>query len=133
MRHAALWAAGPGLPQVHRFLQPARDDREPTIIVAAVNHLLDMVVVVAVVADVVPVADPIADGDNGAGDWHGVLSISPDSFHPLRHPGDDAIARPNLPVKMWASANPAMFMVLGRATNTGSRHPGQTHCAQGSV
>ena len=120
-RRAAFWAASPGLSPVHRLVQPARDDREPTMFVVAVNHLLDVVVVAAVVADVVPVADSNAGG--GDGDWHEVPSISPDYCHPLRHPGDDAGARPNLPLKMWASDNLAMFRVLGRATNTGSRHP----------
>ena len=93
--------------------------------VVAVNHLLEIVGIVAFVSDLLRVADPVADGGNGAGDWHDVLSISPDSCHPLRHPVDDAVARPNLPVTMWESDNPAMFMVLGCANETGSRHPAQ--------
>ena len=64
---AAIWAAGFGLPPVHRLLQPARDDRELMLTVVAVNHLLDVVVVVALAFDVLPVADPVAAAGNGAG------------------------------------------------------------------
>ena len=38
------------------------------MIVVDVNHLLDVVVVVAFVSDLLPVVDPIADVGNGAGD-----------------------------------------------------------------
>ena len=66
------------------MVQPARDDRELMMIVVVVNHLLDVVVVtfvvivvIAVVADVLTVADPVAYGGNGAGDWRDRLSLSP--------------------------------------------------------
>ena len=93
--HAAPLAAGPGLPPVHRMLRPARDYRELTLIVVAVDHLLDVVVVVVVafVSDVLPVADPVADGGNGAGDWRDRLSLSPDSCRSPRHTGNYAAAR----------------------------------------
>ncbi len=58
--------------------------------VVAVNHLLDVVVVVAFVSDVLPVADRVATVGNGAGDWHGSLSLSPDYCRSPRHPRDDA-------------------------------------------
>ena len=46
------------------------------MIAVAVNHLPYVVVVVAFVPDVLPVADPVADGGNGAGDWRDRLSLS---------------------------------------------------------
>ena len=128
--HRAAWvnatppgrAAGFGLSPVHGLLKPARDDQVLVMFAVAVNHLLDVVVVAAVVADVVPVADPIAGGD---GDWQDVPSISPDSCHPLIHHGDDALARPNLPAPVSESDSRGTVMVLGCAINTGSRHPAQ--------
>ena len=66
---AALRAAGPGFLPVHRLLQPARDDGELTMVVVfAVDYLPDvnLVVVVAVVADVLPVTDPLAAVGSGA-------------------------------------------------------------------
>ena len=63
-RRSVLRATGRGCPPVPRLLQPGRDDRERLMIVIAVNHLLDVVVVVVVafVSDVLPVADLVADG-----------------------------------------------------------------------
>ena len=46
------------------------------MVVVAVNHLLDMVVVIAVVADLPLVSDPVADAGNGACDWHDSLYLS---------------------------------------------------------
>ena len=49
--------------------------------VVAVNHLLDVVVVasvvIALVSDVLPVADPVSAVGNGAGDWRDRLTPSP--------------------------------------------------------
>ena len=71
------------------------------IAVVAVDYLLDLnlVVVVASVADVLPVADLVVDGGCGAGNLHDKLrlSLDLDSCHPLRNSGDDAVARPNHP------------------------------------
>ena len=99
---ATLYAAGPGSLPVHRLLQPALDGRFLTmIVVLAVDYLLDvnLIVVVAAVADVLPVADLVVDGGCGAGNLHDklCLSLDPDSWHPLRHSVDDAVARPNHP------------------------------------
>ena len=70
------------------------------LIAVAVNHLLDVVVVVSVVialvSDVLPVVDPATDG-GGGGDWHDGPSLSPDSYHSPLHPGDDAVARAVVP------------------------------------
>ena len=84
--------AGPRLPPVHRLLQPARHGTELRVVFVAMYHLLDVVVVVviAAVAEVLPVADPVPAGGYGAGYWHDSLSFEPDSRHPLLHPGDDA-------------------------------------------
>ncbi len=71
------------------------------IFVLAVDYLLDvnLIVVVAAVADVLPVADLVVDGGCCAGNLHDklCLSLDPDSWHPLRHSVDDAVARPNHP------------------------------------
>ena len=48
------------------------------MIVVAVNHLLDIVIVVAFVSDALPVADPVADVGNGTGDYQDKPSLSPD-------------------------------------------------------
>ena len=65
------------------------------MVVVAVNHLQDVVVsvVITAVSDVLPVAEPVANGGNGAGDWRNGPPLSPDSYHSPLHPGDDAIAR----------------------------------------
>ena len=81
------------------------------MIVVFVNHLLDVVVVVALAADVLPVADPVADAGNGAGDWHDSLPLDPDSCHPLRSIGDAAVAYHNLPVPKSASGSHAMAVI----------------------
>ena len=44
------------------------DAGEPTMIVVAVNHLLNVIVAFAVVADVVPVVNPVNVVGNGTGD-----------------------------------------------------------------
>ena len=93
------------------------------MIFVAVYHLLS--VVVAVVADIFPVTDPVAASSNGAGDWYDSLPLDPDSCQRLRRIGDDAAARPNDPVPVSASDSYAMFVVLGCATGTGSSHPAQ--------
>ena len=63
-------AAGLGLPPVLLLLQPVCGYRDPGMCVVAVDHLLDavMVVVVAFAADVLSVANPVADDVNCAGD-----------------------------------------------------------------
>ena len=62
---ATLCEPGPGLPPVQRLRPPAHDVGELMMIfVLAVDHLLDVNLVV-VVADVLPVADLVADGGNG--------------------------------------------------------------------
>ena len=80
------------------------------MIVVAVHHLLDGVVVIAVVADLPLVADPIADGANGAGEWQDslYLSLSPDSCRWLRHFGEAAGARPNPPLPVSAGQSHTM-------------------------
>ncbi len=86
------------------------------LIAVAVNHLLDVVVVVvgvAFVSGVLPLADAVAAGGNGAGDWHDSLSLDPDSCHQLRHFGDDAVARQNLPAPVSDSDSRGAVMVLG--------------------
>ena len=93
--------------------------------VVAVDHLLDVVVVVAVVADVLPVADPVAAVGNGPGDWHDSLSLDPDPCHWLRRIGDGAVARPNLAVPVAASDTQGVAMAHDCATGSGSRHPAQ--------
>ena len=64
--------------------------------VVAVDHLLDVVVVVD--ADALPIAygvvGPVAAAGNVAGNWRESLPPDPDSCGPLRHPGDGAVARP---------------------------------------
>ena len=63
----------------------------------AVNHLLDVVVVmfvvIAAVSDVLPVVDPVATVGNGAGDWRDGLSLPADSCRYQRDPGNYAVAR----------------------------------------
>ena len=127
---AALRAAGPGLLPVHRLQPPAHDVGELIMIfVLAVDYLLDvdLVVVVAVVADVLPFGNWVADVGDGANDWRDNLcrSLAPDSCHPLRHSGDDAVARPNHPAPVSATDSHGMVMSLDGATGTGSRHPAQ--------
>ena len=95
------------------------------MILVAVYHLLSVVVVVAVIADIFPITDPVAASGNGTGDWYGNLPLDPDSCQRLRRIGDGAVARPNHPVLVSASDSHAMFMVLGCATDTSSRHPTQ--------
>ena len=46
------------------------------------DHLLEMVVVVAVDADVLPAADPVAGIGHGVGDWRVGLSPAPDCWIP---------------------------------------------------
>ena len=96
------------------------------IVVLAVDHPLDvdLVMVVAVVADVLPVGNWVADG---GGDRHDNLcrSLAPDSCHPLSHSRDDAVGRPNHPVPVSATDSHGMVMSLDGATGTGSRHPAQ--------
>ena len=95
------------------------------MIVVAVCHLLDVVVVVAVVADVLPVADTVADSGVGTGNWRDSLSLDLDSCQRLRRIGDGAVACPDHSVPVWKSDSHAMFMVLGCANGTPSRHPAQ--------
>ena len=73
------WEGGPwDLSPVHRLLQPARGRRELRMFVVTVFHLLDVVVVVSVVADVPPVADVVAAGEvGGASHWPATLSDPP--------------------------------------------------------
>lgn len=103
--------------------------------VVAVNHLRDVVVVVvgvAFVSGVLPLADAVADGGNGAGDWHDSLSLDSDSCHQLRHFGDDAVARQNLPAPVSESDSREVVMVLGCGADTGSGHPAQDALRPGS-
>ena len=95
------------------------------MILVAVYHLLSVVVVVAVAADIFPITDPVAASGNGAGDWCGNLPLDPDSCQHLRRIGDGTVARPNHPVPVSACDSHAMFMALGCVTDTGSRHPTQ--------
>ena len=95
------------------------------MIVVAVHHLLDVVVVVvAVMADVVSVAAAVAGVVKGAGDWRDSLSLDPDSCHLLtiwtrrRCPTGTC-----LPVS--ASDRHGMARALDAATGMGSRHPAQ--------
>ena len=132
----ALRAAGVELlPPVHRLLQPARYGGEPGTFVVAVDHLLDVVVVMVavVIADVLPVADPVADGGDGAGDWHDSLLVDPNCCHPLRSIEDDAVACPTPSKPVSARDRDAMFMVLVRSAGTGSRRPRKAQFAQGRV
>ena len=107
-RHAALGAAGFGwLPPVQRLLQAALDGRELTMVVVAVDHLLDVLVlaVVAAVADVLLVAGPVADASDNAGTW-------PGSCHPWRHIRYGPVAYPSHPAQdamrpRWCSAGQA--------------------------
>ena len=92
---------------VQRLLQPARYGRELTMVVVAVDHLLDVLVlvVVAAVADVLLVAGPVADASYNAGTW-------PGSCHSWRHIGDGAVACPGHPARdamrpRWCSAGQA--------------------------
>ncbi len=60
------------------------------MIVVVVNHLLDVVVVIVVIAfvtDVLPAADRVAAVGNRAGDWYDSLSLSPDSCRSPCHQG----------------------------------------------
>ena len=59
------------LASVHGLLRPAGDYGEPAILVVAVDHFLDVLVLVvaAAVADILPVAVPVADSGNRPGDW----------------------------------------------------------------
>ena len=86
-RLAANWAADFGLLLLGlRLLQPARDYREPGMFVVVVDHLLDVVVdvivVLLVVADALPVPKPVATVGNGAGDGRDSLSLDPDTSCP---------------------------------------------------
>ena len=67
------------------------------IVVFAVDHLFDVNLVV-VVADFVPVADPVAAVSCDANDLLDWLSLDPDPRPPLRQNGDSAVALPNPPV-----------------------------------
>ena len=69
------WGGGLGLLPVHRLLQPARGHRELRMLVVVADHLLDVVVVVAVAAEVVPVAAPFVHCGHGDGDWHNNLCL----------------------------------------------------------
>ena len=115
---AALWAAGFGLPPVHRLLQPVRDYRELVMFAVAVNHLLDMVVVVvvALVFGVLPVADPVAAAGNSAGNWRGRLSLGPDYCRSPRHPGDGAAVSLSQPEPVAHVATEVQVAVLKPVT-----------------
>lgn len=95
------------------------------MILVAVYHLLNVVVVVAVVADIFPVTDPVAASGNGAGDWDDSLPLDPDSCQRLRRIGDGSVACPNHPVPVSASDSHGMVMSVDCATGTASCHPAQ--------
>ncbi|MYC37596.1 MAG: hypothetical protein F4X66_11915 [Chloroflexi bacterium] len=117
------------------------------MIVVAVFHLLDVVVVAAVVADVLPVPDPVVAVGNVSGDCCGVLLLDPGSCNPLRHIGDDAVAHPNLQLAVSASDPHGLWLhhqhqvTSSRAGRTapwavfsGSNQSARkTHCAQGQA
>lgn len=107
------------------------------MVVVAVNHLLDVVVVIAVVADLPLVSDPIADAGNGACDWHDSLYLwlSPDSCHPLRYAGDDAVERP-LPAAVVSMDDSHKMFSPSRAGRTAprvGRRKGRPGLAEGAV
>lgn len=125
-RPAAHEATGIGLPPVHWLLKPVRYDRELTMIVVfAVDHLFDVNLVV-VVADSVPVADPVAAVGCDANDLLDWLSLDPDPHHPLRQiGGSSAVALPNPPVLPSMSDSLVTVLAFGRATDAGSCHAAQ--------
>ena len=103
------------------------------MIVVAVHHLLNVVVVViSVMADVVPVADPVAAVVKGAGDWRDSLSLDLDSSHPPRRIGDKSVACPKDSTPVSPRDSHGMFIALGYATGTGSRRPAQDALRPGS-
>ena len=88
------------------------------MVVVAVDHLLDVLVlvVVAAVADVLLIAGPVADASDNAGTW-------PGSCHSWHHIGDGAVACPGHPARdamrpRWCSAgqtSPCRRRIASRA------------------
>jgi len=100
------------------------------MIVVAVYHLPDVIrvvvaAVVAAVADVLPVAVTVADAGNGCVVWHDSLSLDPDSCQRQCRIGGAAATGRDLPAPQSPSDSHAMFMVMGCATRSGSRHTAQ--------